>query len=113
MELINLSNAELEERLAHPAPPLLLDVRTEEEYVGLGHIPGATLIPIHELAQRLDELNPEQPTVVICEHGVRSFDASRYLLYKGFKNISHLAAGMAEWNGARAFGDDETSKEQK
>ena len=106
MEPINLSNAELEQQMAQTQPPLLLDVRTIEEYEQLGHIPGARLIPIHEIPQRLGELDPTQATVVICEHGVRSFDASRYLIHKGFSNISHLSAGMAEWTGARQFGDN-------
>jgi rhodanese-related sulfurtransferase len=101
MELINLNNAELEARLQQASAPLLLDVRTQEEYDGLGHIPGAVLIPIHELEARLGELDPGRETIVICEHGVRSAHAAQYLLYKGFRHIAHLAAGMAEWTGPR------------
>jgi len=101
--LINLTNQQLEALLKQPAKPLLLDVRTQQEYDMLGHIPEAVLLPIQELEARLSELDPEQATVVICEHGVRSANAASYLLYKGFKNISHLSAGMADWTGAREF----------
>ncbi len=38
----------------------LLDVRTPEEYEQ-GHLPGATLIPISELADRLDDLDRVKP----------------------------------------------------
>ncbi len=42
---------------------VLLDVRQPSEYQA-GHLPGATLIPIGELDDRLDELDPDKPTVV-------------------------------------------------
>lgn len=41
----------------------LLDVRQPSEYEE-SHIPGATLIPLPELGDRLGELDPEKPTLV-------------------------------------------------
>jgi rhodanese-related sulfurtransferase len=41
----------------------LIDVRTPKEYEQ-GHLPGAKLIPVGELADRLSELDPQKPTVV-------------------------------------------------
>ncbi len=41
----------------------ILDVRQPSEYKA-GHIPGTKLIPLPELSQRLDELDPKKPTVV-------------------------------------------------
>jgi len=41
----------------------ILDVRQPSEYK-TGHIPGTKLIPLPELSQRLDELDPKKPTVV-------------------------------------------------
>lgn len=40
----------------------LLDVRQEGEYEQ-SRIPGATLIPLPELMDRLDELDPEKPVI--------------------------------------------------
>jgi len=40
----------------------LLDVREPEEYEG-GHIPGATLIPLSELPDRLSEIDPKKPVL--------------------------------------------------
>jgi rhodanese-related sulfurtransferase len=40
----------------------LVDVRQPKEYEG-GHIPGARLIPVGELHDRLGELDPEKPTI--------------------------------------------------
>lgn len=106
MPVMNLGNEDLKKLLADEPEVLLLDVRTSEEYQILGHIPGAQLLPIHELPGRISSLDPERKTVVICEHGIRSADAGHYLLHHGFKNLYHLAAGMAEWNGPRAFASD-------
>ena len=41
----------------------LVDVRTAKEYER-GHLPGARLIPVGEVAERLSELNPDKPTLV-------------------------------------------------
>jgi sulfur-carrier protein adenylyltransferase/sulfurtransferase len=41
----------------------LVDVRQPEEYE-IGHLPGAQLIPVGELPNRLGELNPNKPTIV-------------------------------------------------
>jgi rhodanese-related sulfurtransferase len=101
MTVTNLSNADLQTLMAETPDLLLLDVRTPNEYTMLGHIPGSRLLPIHELPEQLGTLDPQQKTVVICEHGVRSHDAAHYLVYKGFTQVSHLVAGMAAWDGSR------------
>jgi len=41
----------------------ILDVRQPSEYRA-SHIPGATLIPLPQLSDRLDELDPEKPTLI-------------------------------------------------
>ena len=103
MSIVNLSNADLQALLEKEPDTLLLDVRTPEEYFGLGHIPQARLLPIYELPGQIAALDPQQKTVVICEHGIRSHDAARYLVAHQFTQVSQLEAGMAEWNGARAY----------
>ena len=48
----------------HPGDKItILDVRQPSEYQER-HIPGATLIPLPQLSDRLDELDPEKPTLV-------------------------------------------------
>ena len=41
----------------------LVDVRTPKEYEQ-GHLPGAELIPVADLANRLSQLDPDKPTIV-------------------------------------------------
>ena len=61
----------------------LLDARTVMEY-SQGNIPGFRNIPVDELRERLDELDPAKPVYVICQSGLRSYIASRILAGRGF-----------------------------
>jgi rhodanese-related sulfurtransferase len=76
--------------------PVLLDVREPWEW-DLCHLPGAILIPMHELPARVEELNKDAETVVICHHGIRSFHAARYLETVGFGDLINLSGGVAAW----------------
>ena len=69
----------------------LVDVRTEREHAN-GHIAGALLIPIDELRDRLDELDPKKEIWVYCQVGLRGYTASRILQQKGFK-VRNLTGG--------------------
>ena len=61
----------------------LLDTRTAGEYKR-GHIDDFRNIPVDELRQRLEELDPGKPVYVICQSGLRSYIASRILEGNGF-----------------------------
>lgn len=62
----------------------LLDTRTPQEY-GSGHIEGFRNIPVDELRERLDELEPGKPVYVICQSGLRSYIACRILAGHGYE----------------------------
>lgn len=70
----------------------LLDVRTDEEYQS-GHLPSVH-IPLHELPNRFQELNPAQPYAIICAGGVRSMQAASLLTQAGFEDIANVEGGM-------------------
>ncbi len=93
MNIQQLSNDELQHLIQQEKDLLLLDVRTPEEYHFLGHIPGAQLLPTYELPNTWKSLDKEQMTVVICEHGVRSMEASLYLANLGFLRLYNLTHG--------------------
>ena len=84
----------------------ILDVRQPGEYEA-GHIPGATLIPVADLGDRIGELDPEKPTLVYCAIGGRSRVASQMLAGRGFRGVMNLAGGMRAWKGERAFFGEE------
>lgn len=83
---------------------LLLDVRTEEEWE-MHHIPGATLLPMHLILERINELDSARETIVICEHGIRSRNVAEYLASQaGFDDVSSMEGGMSEWTGPKTYG---------
>ena len=61
----------------------LLDTRTAGEY-RYGHIDGFKNIPVDELRERLDEIEPGKPVYVICQSGLRSYIACRILMANGY-----------------------------
>lgn len=88
---------ELEARLGTGEnPPLLLDVREPWEY-DICHIEGSLLMPMHQIPARLTELDPERETVVICHHGIRSYQVARFLEHQGFIRAINLQGGIAAW----------------
>ena len=90
--------------LAGAAPPLLLDVREPEEFVGeLGHIRGALLVPLDALHRRLPKLAGYlgREVIVVCRSGARSATAGAILRHAGFDHVRNLAGGMLEWNARR------------
>jgi sulfur dioxygenase len=76
----------------------LVDVRAPDEFVGpLGHIRGATLIPLEELHERIDEVDGSRPVVAICRSGSRSAQAVVLLQKAGLRDVANLAGGMLRW----------------
>jgi rhodanese-related sulfurtransferase len=75
-----------------------LDVREVDEFGGpLGHIKGAILIPLDELAGRTGELDKMRPVVAVCRAGGRSAHATAILQKAGFEKVANLAGGMLRW----------------
>jgi rhodanese-related sulfurtransferase len=76
----------------------ILDVREPGEFDGpLGHIRGARLIPLGELAERAGELAHDRPIVAVCRAGSRSAQATVILREAGFGDVANLAGGMLRW----------------
>ncbi|HEU0216184.1 MAG TPA: MBL fold metallo-hydrolase [Stellaceae bacterium] len=76
----------------------ILDVREPQEFGGpLGHIRGAILIPLGELAERAGELARDRPIVAVCRAGSRSAQATVILREAGFSDVANLAGGMLRW----------------
>jgi rhodanese-related sulfurtransferase len=87
---------ELKQRLDQGDKLFLLDVRDEYEYE-ISNI-GGHLIPLPELAKRLDELSVDEEIVAVCKHGPRGVKAAEYLRQHGFKKVSNLRGGIHAWS---------------
>lgn len=84
----------------------LLDVRQPKEYES-EHLPGAKLVPLPDLGERIGELDAAKPTLVYCAIGGRSRIAAQMLAIKGFTEVYNLAGGIKAWASKKAIGKEE------
>lgn len=95
MEQMNVS--QLKARLEQlENKPLILDVREPWE-VRLCALNGAVHIPMREIPSRLTELDPQQEIVVLCHHGVRSYQVAMFMERQGFQKMINLSGGIDAW----------------
>jgi phage shock protein E len=94
--------AELQQRIAANQAPLILDVRSGDEF-DAGHLPDATNIPHTDISKRLAELPADRGTeiVVHCHSGKRAAVAEATLSEAGFTNIRHLEGDFVGWQSAK------------
>jgi len=95
----SISPQELEKRLEKADPPLLLDVRTPEEF-RTGHIPGAINVPYDQVAGRAGELASPSGVAVYCMKGPRARLGEQALQAAGATDVLHLEGGLAAWQAA-------------
>lgn len=93
----HITPVELNKRLKESdSLPLLLDVRERHEFSHC-HIDGSVNMPMNQVFADYTSLDPQQETVVICHHGMRSAQIANFLLTHGFAKISNLTGGVAAW----------------
>ena len=92
-----VSARELAERIARHDDLLLIDVREPSE-AAIASIPGALLIPLNSLPERVRELDSSREIVLHCHHGVRSMRALEFLQQTGFGKLSSLRGGIDSWS---------------
>jgi adenylyltransferase/sulfurtransferase len=77
----------------------IIDVREPHEWqIGNLEPLGARLIPLGQVASRINELNPEEDIVMHCKMGGRSAKAYETLKQAGFKKIRNLKGGILAWS---------------
>ena len=80
--------------------PVLLDVREAWELQTAAlQLPGvrSVHIPMGSLAARLSELDPAQPILALCHHGMRSMQCVAFLQRQGL-NAINIAGGIDAWS---------------
>lgn len=79
-------------------PLYLVDCREPDEHA-IASIPGAVLIPLGQLPDRLAEITPHAAghVVVHCHHGGRSLRAARFLRERGIATAQSMAGGIDAW----------------
>jgi rhodanese-related sulfurtransferase len=93
-----ISPAEAKALLDGDNPPLVLDVRQANEFKA-GHIHGAKLIPLNELAGRINELPKDRTILCVCRSGARSSVAMNQMIKAGIDALN-MRGGMTGWQSA-------------
>ena len=70
-------------------------MRAEHEWE-TGRIPGATHLPLAELAERAGEIDKDRPVVLYCRGGNRSTMATQALADAGY-DAAKLSEGIVGW----------------
>lgn len=93
-----ISDKQLKEMMESSNAPLLIDVRTPQEY-SRGHIEKSKNIPVENFEDGIKKMNlkPDSPVVVYCQSGMRASKASNILNELGFKKIYNLG-GISNWS---------------
>ena len=98
-EAPSISAAELHAQRESGAAPVVIDVRTPEEYAA-GHVPGAVNIPFDQVAQRIAEVEAPHGVALYCMVGPRARMGESALLAAGYASVFHLEGGLAAWQAA-------------
>jgi len=78
---------------------LLLDCREPDEHA-IARIPGAVLVPMAEIPERLGLLaaHRDRRIVVHCHHGGRSLRVTNWLRAQGFAGAQNMSGGIEAWS---------------
>jgi len=96
MDELSIEPREVRDMMEKGEKFLLLDCREPWEYQ-TARIEGATLIPMREIPKKLDEIPKDQPVVVYCHAGMRSFNAASWLKQQGVNALS-MSGGIDRWS---------------
>jgi rhodanese-related sulfurtransferase len=94
---ITITVQELKQKLDRGEKVVLIDVREPWEY-NIAKIESAQLIPLGTLAAEYKKLDPGAEIIMHCHMGMRSMDATQFLLQQGFKNVKNLTGGINAWS---------------
>ncbi|MDZ7716336.1 MAG: rhodanese-like domain-containing protein [Balneolaceae bacterium] len=90
----------LKQKIDNEEDPFVLDVREPfEQYQSKLDYENSMLIPLGELADRLNEIESKkkEEIVCLCRSGGRSAKACELLEEKGFENVANLKGGINKW----------------
>ena len=93
----SITPKELKVRIDKGDKLVFLDVREPWEN-SLAKLEGSDLIPLGTLPQSLSKLDKNTEIIAYCHHGMRSADATSFLLQQGFPSVKNLVGGIDAWS---------------
>ena len=93
---VSVTVAELDRRRRAGEALVILDVRESWE-LEIARFPDALTIPLMSMPARVGEVPTDRPVVVVCHHGMRSYQAMSWLRQNGVANAINLDGGIDAW----------------
>ncbi|MBV2130117.1 thiosulfate sulfurtransferase GlpE [Arsukibacterium indicum] len=84
---------------------IIADIRDEQSFAN-GHIAGAYHLNNGSLSQFMQQVEFDQPVIVVCYHGNSSQSAAQYLAQQGFEQVYSMDGGFSEWQQSQPFERD-------
>lgn len=75
---------------------VIVDIRDEQSFQA-AHIEGAYHLTNATIQDFMQEVEFEQPVVVVCYHGVSSQGAAQYMIGQGFEEVYSMDGGFEAW----------------
>ncbi|MGC4118739.1 MAG: rhodanese-like domain-containing protein [Myxococcales bacterium] len=102
-----ITAAQLKTELASPKPPVVLDVRTLNEFER-AHVKGSINVPVDDLRFELAAVPRDRRIVVTCRSGFRAHLATRILKQNGFTDVVNLTGGFVSVEAEGGFSLEES-----
>ncbi|GMA60335.1 rhodanese-like domain-containing protein [Alicyclobacillus fastidiosus] len=96
-QVVNILPLDVQERIKRGEALQVIDVREDNE-VAAGKIPGAKHIPVGQIPDRMNEIDPNRETIMVCRSGGRSAKACQYLMANGYSKVKNMMGGMNGWS---------------
>lgn len=84
---------------------IIADIRDEQSFAN-GHIAGAYHLNNGSLSQFMQQVEFDQPVIVVCYHGNSSQGAAQYLAQQGFSTVYSMDGGFSQWQQSQPFERD-------
>jgi adenylyltransferase/sulfurtransferase len=91
-----LSVEQLKARLDAGEQPRIIDVREDWE-LQISKLDIAQHLPMGQIPERVGELDPQVPLIIMCRSGGRSRQVAEWLVGRGFRSVSNLTGGILAW----------------
>lgn len=88
---------ELKQMIDSKSNFILLDVRSDNEVL-VSKINSSIHIPMHEIPNRLNEIDKDKLVIVQCKLGQRSAKVCEFLIENNYKNVKNLIGGIKAWS---------------
>lgn len=93
----SITPKQLAERLEKGEKFKFIDVREPAEHA-VAHVDEAELTPLSRFNEWIGSLDPQDETVVMCHHGIRSANVCMFLIRNGFERVYNLEGGIDLWS---------------